>query len=603
MSAQTIFDFVSGREAGSGSSRGENVAEASLYERLVCTNVLAGHTGCVNALDWDEEGDLLASGSDDTNLCLWSPLLEDREGGRRPAIVHPTEHTANIFGVRFLPGRSDSIITVAGDCRVQLHRRRNDGSLVSDDAIEAHLDRVKRLDAHPETPSLFLTASEDGTIRQFDIRDWREEAVSLVADWSEEQISLNSLSISPLRPWLVAAAGSGRVVRIIDRRMLSDQNSRLGGRSLRSRHFLYDYAWIPVHKFSCDMVCAVKFKSNSMDLLASFINDNIYETNVGEIIAGRLATENASYLDGEENSYNELQAKWLRKDYEGYYTAVNRLAERHGRLQYRTLVAFRKIFIYEALNAMAAAVHLELVDDAVACAIKLYEMRDDYDVNEATVYDVKILRAIYIALSLDEEDSHVDTCIEMERDHPEALADLKVVREKGDDRGELLKVLHSLIPIHIPDTLEWRRLRGVSEPAAFSVYAQKSYSGHANTQTVKDLSLVGLRGEFVASGSDGGHFFIWDTRSRDINVKHPLFMGYSDTAVVNCIAQHPKLPLLAVSGIDHDIKLWEPGSLDDPMQTDQIWLPVPAQTREVLMQSLANNPPELPVITIPCHVQ
>lgn len=602
MSVQNIFDFVSSREAGSGSSGSEHVAEASLYERLVCTNALVGHTGCVNALDWNEEGDLLASGSDDTNLCLWSPLLEEREGGRRPAIVHATEHTANIFGVRFLPGGSDNIATVAGDCRVQLHRRRDDGSLASEDAIEAHLDRVKRLDAHPEAPNLFLTASEDGTIRQFDIRDWREEAVFLVADWSKEQISLNSLSISPLRPWLVAAAGSGRTVRIIDRRMLSDQSSRLEGRSLRSRHFLYDHAWMPVQKFSCDMVCAVKFKNNSMDLLASFINDNIYETNVGELVSGRLARNNVPYLEAEEKLYNELQAKWLCKDYDGYYTAANRLAERHGKLQYRTLAFLRKIFIYEALNAMAAAVCLDLIDDAVACAIKLYEMRDDYDVNEANVYDANVLRTIYIALSLDEDDSHVDSCVEMERNHSEALSDLKIAREKGD-RDELIKVFHSLIPIHIPDMPEWLRLGDISEPVAFSTHVQRSYTGHANTQTVKDLSLVGLRGDFVASGSDGGHFFIWDARGGEINVRHPLFMGYSDTAVVNCIAQHPKLPLLAVSGIDHDIKLWEPGSLDDPMQTDQIWLPVPVQTREALMQSLANNPPELPAITIPCHVQ
>jgi nuclear receptor interaction protein len=28
--------------------------------------------------------------------------------------------------------------------------------------------------------------------------------------------------------------------------------------------------------------------------------------------------------------------------------------------------------------------------------------------------------------------------------------------------------------------------------------------------------------------------------------------------VVNCVAPHPSLPLLATSGIDYDIKLWAP---------------------------------------------
>lgn len=30
-----------------------------------------GHAGCVNALAWSSDGTLLASGSDDTRICLW----------------------------------------------------------------------------------------------------------------------------------------------------------------------------------------------------------------------------------------------------------------------------------------------------------------------------------------------------------------------------------------------------------------------------------------------------------------------------------------------------------------------------------------------------
>lgn len=31
-----------------------------------------------------------------------------------------------------------------------------------------------------------------------------------------------------------------------------------------------------------------------------------------------------------------------------------------------------------------------------------------------------------------------------------------------------------------------------------------------------------------------------------------------DNHVVNCIQPHPSLPLLATSGVDHDVKLWSP---------------------------------------------
>ena len=32
----------------------------------------------------------------------------------------------------------------------------------------------------------------------------------------------------------------------------------------------------------------------------------------------------------------------------------------------------------------------------------------------------------------------------------------------------------------------------------------------------------------------------------------------ADRHVVNCVQPHPSLPLLATSGIDYDVKLWEP---------------------------------------------
>ena len=32
----------------------------------------------------------------------------------------------------------------------------------------------------------------------------------------------------------------------------------------------------------------------------------------------------------------------------------------------------------------------------------------------------------------------------------------------------------------------------------------------------------------------------------------------SDKAIVNCVQPHPTLPLIASSGIDHEISLWSP---------------------------------------------
>ena len=41
----------------------------------------------------------------------------------------------------------------------------------------------------------------------------------------------------------------------------------------------------------------------------------------------------------------------------------------------------------------------------------------------------------------------------------------------------------------------------------------RQYRGHCNVKTVKDANFFGLQDEYVVSGSDGGHLFIWDKKT------------------------------------------------------------------------------------------
>lgn len=68
---------------------------------------------------------------------------------------------------------------------------------------------------------------------------------------------------------------------------------------------------------------------------------------------------------------------------------------------------------------------------------------------------------------------------------------------------------------------------------------------------IKEATFWG--NDFVMSGSDCGHVFIWQ---RD-NAKLKMLLQ-ADHHVVNCLQPHPSLPILATSGIDHDIKIWAP---------------------------------------------
>ncbi|XP_029112338.1 DDB1- and CUL4-associated factor 8-like [Scleropages formosus] len=82
----------------------------------------------------------------------------------------------------------------------------------------------------------------------------------------------------------------------------------------------------------------------------------------------------------------------------------------------------------------------------------------------------------------------------------------------------------------------------------------RRYKGHRNNATVKGVNFYGPRSEFVVSGSDCGHIYLWEKNSARI----VQFMEGDRGGVVNCLEPHPYLPVLATSGLDHDVKLWAP---------------------------------------------
>ncbi|KAF8470172.1 hypothetical protein BDZ91DRAFT_720097 [Kalaharituber pfeilii] len=277
-------------------------------DNLDITNELHGHTGCVNALCWSSSGQLLASGSDDTCVNIHTT---------RPTFVFNTTietgHIANIFSVKFMPYSSDrKIVSCAGDSEVRVFdieyapissslgstarpsassasRQRPRGprghyystSLValpkpakiytaseaSAKVYTSHTDRVKRI-VTENSPYLFLTCSEDGEVRQFDLRQPSEYysrgngsaesrarvsfsrhyfgGIDILAGSSSEsddrnpplisykkhQIELNTISCSVGQPHYIALGGAHPHCFLHDRRMLGrDKSTEMGQQS------------------------------------------------------------------------------------------------------------------------------------------------------------------------------------------------------------------------------------------------------------------------------------------------------------------------------------------------------------------------------------
>lgn len=75
-----------------------------------------------------------------------------------------------------------------------------------------------------------------------------------------------------------------------------------------------------------------------------------------------------------------------------------------------------------------------------------------------------------------------------------------------------------------------RARREMVERHAPRVPHMRSYRGHCNVRTVKDVNYFGLNDEYVVSGCDSGHIFIWDRKtSKLVNILE------GDSEVVNVV--------------------------------------------------------------------
>ncbi|XP_054797939.1 protein ALTERED SEED GERMINATION 2 isoform X2 [Prosopis cineraria] len=97
--------------------------------------------------------------------------------------------------------------------------------------------------------------------------------------------------------------------------------------------------------------------------------------------------------------------------------------------------------------------------------------------------------------------------------------------------------------------------RASYQPEA-AVDMKQRFVGHCNVGTdIKQASFLGQRGEYVASGSDDGRWFIWEKQTGRL-----VKMLNGDEAVVNCVQCHPYDFVVATSGIDNTIKIWTPNA-------------------------------------------
>eukprot|EP01080_Neovahlkampfia_damariscottae_P002953 gene2953-4963_t len=234
---------------------------------------LEGHSGCVNTVQWNSEGNLLLSGSDDCRLNIFKPL----QNKMVKSIF--SGHTGNIFCGKFLPHTSDTkIISCAADHEVRFFDIQKE---TTTQVYSPHRDMVKKLEIEPTDPSIFYSCSQDGTVRYFDIRETVDEnskenhiLIKLQEESSPRSfrntLEINSISLNKQNSNYMICGGGDPFIRLYDRRKIENYVKKYSPKSIMDKKYVH--------------ITGVRFSQNGEKILGSYSEDNIYLFDVNENI-------------------------------------------------------------------------------------------------------------------------------------------------------------------------------------------------------------------------------------------------------------------------------------------------------------------------------
>jgi nuclear receptor interaction protein len=181
---------------------------------------------------------------------------------------------------------------------------------------------------------------------------------------------------------------------------------------------------------------------------------------------------------------------------------------------------------------------------------------NDNDDNETGLTRDDLMEILEEAEVLDEDEDEVDEEDEEndENEDEEEDEDADSEPHESSEPDEEDGVPNLGVPRLVYQSAAARRKQKASvERDIVSYRPTRTYKGHCNVQTVKDVNYFGPDDEYVVSGSDDGNVFIWDRRTSElVNILE------GDGEVVNVIQGHPYETMMAVSGIDHTIKIFSP---------------------------------------------
>ncbi|KAF4446071.1 hypothetical protein F53441_10252 [Fusarium austroafricanum] len=264
---------------------------------------LVGHKAEGFGLNWNphEEG-CLASGSEDTTMCLWD--LKTLKGDSR--ILNPsrkyTHHTQIVNDVQYHPISKNFIGSVSDDQTLQIvDVRHSETAKAAVVAKRGHLDAINALAFNPNSEVLVATASADKTIGIWDLRNVKEKVHTLEGHGD----AVTSLSWHPTEAGILGSAS-------YDRRIIFWDLSRVGEEVLPDDQDDGPPELLFMHGGHTNHLADFSWNPNEPWLVASAAEDNLLQIwKVAESIVGK---------DDGDLPDEETQQLWRRWHEDKYAT-------------------------------------------------------------------------------------------------------------------------------------------------------------------------------------------------------------------------------------------------------------------------------------------
>ncbi|XP_043271607.1 DDB1- and CUL4-associated factor 5 isoform X2 [Venturia canescens] len=167
---------------------------------------LLSHYGCVNAIEFSPQGDLLISGGDDRRVLLWK-VEQAIQGVGKPMPMR-AQHGSNIFCLGYDSGKT-KIFSAGNDDQVIIHNLENGAPL----NFFLHEKPVYGLSTHPHNDNVFSSACDDGRVLIFDIRDSSSTETFCLAQY---KTAFHSVVFNPMEPRTLATANAQEGISLWD---------------------------------------------------------------------------------------------------------------------------------------------------------------------------------------------------------------------------------------------------------------------------------------------------------------------------------------------------------------------------------------------------